>query len=326
MLNRSLHRSVILTHRNGKKKAAVSQLAIFLVAVTPKPRSAWRFERNPALSWWNTTPQLQRLASAFANRRGLLNCVGAVDGEYHRDDDQAASLNLPNILFHPGSHILVRRPDATSLAYRNRKGYDSIILQAVVASDMSFLDIDVGWPGAVHDQRVFENSPFATIIHSGILDRCHLTSDDGTKIPLYIVADAGYKLTSHVMTPVKRDHVLTDAEEVYNLVHSSTRMPVEIGFGFLKGMWRLTTSVHCAQVDLERRVRDVACCVGLQNFLIRHDGLIEDENLRNPTFDDWTESPDVPGAYSDEINQERLGAAVERKRAKLIRQSLFASL
>jgi hypothetical protein len=194
---------------------------------------------------------------------------------------------------------------------------------------MSFLDVDIGWPGAVHDQRVFENSHLATTIHSGMLDRCHLTAFDGTKIPLYIVADAGYKLTRHVMTPVKRDHTLTDAEELYNFAQSSTRMPVEIGFGLLKGMWRLTTSIHCAQVDLERRVRDVSCCVGLQNFLIMHDGIVEDENLKNPIFDDLTNLPDVAGSewtggYSEAVNA--TGKAVERKLAKQIRQCLIDSL
>jgi hypothetical protein len=225
-----------------------------------------------------------------------------------------------------GSHIVVRRPDATSLAYRNRKGYDSIVLQAVVAADHSFLDIDIGWPGAVHDQRVFDNSGFSKVLLS-TLDRCHLTSPKGTRIPLFIVADAGYRLSPNVMTPVKRDHHLTSAEERYNFVQSSTRMTVEMAFGFLKGMWRLTTSINCAQVDLARRVRDVSCCAGLHNFLIRHDGLVSNEDLRNPVFDEFTDLPDAVNVQQAPAN----AAAAEmphqvKLRAKKIRDCLIDSL
>ena len=95
-------------------------------------------------------------------------------------------------------------------------------------------------------------------------------------------------------------------------------------------MWRLTTSVNCAQVDLDRRVRDISCCVGLQNLLIRHDGILEDKELRNPVFDDWTDSPDILQLACEhgQGNVERCSAvkALERKKAREIRQCLIESL
>ncbi|XP_044591911.1 putative nuclease HARBI1 [Cotesia glomerata] len=42
--------------------------------------------------------------------------------------------------------------------YRNRKGYFSLNVQAIVGSRMEFLDIDPEWPGSAHDSRIFQNS------------------------------------------------------------------------------------------------------------------------------------------------------------------------
>ncbi len=97
-------------------------------------------------------------------------------------------------------------------------------MQALFASDLSILDIDVGWPGAVHDNRVFENSSLAALLQQGLLDRNHIHFGNST-IPFYIFADAGYRQSKHVITPVKNDHKLTSLEESFDFYHSSTRMP-----------------------------------------------------------------------------------------------------
>ena len=57
-----------------------------------------------------------------------------------------------------GCHIPIRPPLLNHTGYYNRKGWYSIIIQAVVDSDYLFRDIYVGWPGSVHDARVFANS------------------------------------------------------------------------------------------------------------------------------------------------------------------------
>ena len=57
-----------------------------------------------------------------------------------------------------GSHIPVRAPTLNHTDYYNRKGWYSIIIQAVVDHNYIFRDVCIGWPGSVHDARVFANS------------------------------------------------------------------------------------------------------------------------------------------------------------------------
>ena len=57
-----------------------------------------------------------------------------------------------------GSHIPIIRPDESESDYYNRKGYYSIIVQGMVDFRGLFMDVYIGWPGKVHDARVFSNS------------------------------------------------------------------------------------------------------------------------------------------------------------------------
>ena len=57
-----------------------------------------------------------------------------------------------------GTHIPIISPQENPSDYYNRKGFHSIIMQAVVDFRGLFLDTYIGWPGKVHDARVFSNS------------------------------------------------------------------------------------------------------------------------------------------------------------------------
>lgn len=68
-----------------------------------------------------------------------------------------------------GSHIPIIRPDESASDYYNRKGYYSIIMQAMVDFRGLFMDVYIGWPGKVHDARVFVNSALYQKATSGTL-------------------------------------------------------------------------------------------------------------------------------------------------------------
>ena len=76
--------------------------------------------------------ELQSIVDGFESKWNFPQCIGAIDG----------------------SHIPIIAPKDNPLDYYNRKGYHSVILQALVDHEYKFLDVYVGWPGSVHDARV----------------------------------------------------------------------------------------------------------------------------------------------------------------------------
>ena len=84
-----------------------------------------------------TRQDIETEVAAFFKHAGFPQVVGAVDG----------------------CHVAILAPNENPADYVNRKGFYSIILQGLVDSDYLFRDVYVGWPGKVHDSRVFKNSP-----------------------------------------------------------------------------------------------------------------------------------------------------------------------
>ena len=78
--------------------------------------------------------EVQEKIDGFESRAGFPQVVGTVDG----------------------CHVPINiGPEQCPDDYINRKGFHSLILQGLVDCDYRFLDICVGWPGKVHDARVF---------------------------------------------------------------------------------------------------------------------------------------------------------------------------
>ena len=95
---------------------------------TGRGRKNWKyFEAGESLNTVN---------NGFEHKWGFPQCVGAIDG----------------------CHVPISAPLMNHTDYYNRKGWYSMIIQAIVDHDYIFRDICVGWPGSVHDARVFANS------------------------------------------------------------------------------------------------------------------------------------------------------------------------
>ena len=43
------------------------------------------------------------------------------------------------------------------LLYKSRKCKTTVKVQAVATMELCFIDVSVGWPGAMHDSRIFRN-------------------------------------------------------------------------------------------------------------------------------------------------------------------------
>ncbi|KAJ3581651.1 hypothetical protein NHX12_019472 [Muraenolepis orangiensis] len=160
--------------------------------------------------------KLEEMATFFNNRWRAPQCVGAIDG----------------------SHIPVIAPEVCAPDYYNRKGWHSIVLQAVVDGKGMFWDVCVGYPGSMHDARVLRQSHLWDDLGSGEFLSQKKVNISGCDVGYYLIGDPAYPLQKWLMKPFSDTGRLTREQHTYNYRLSSARSVVEMCFGRLKGRWR----------------------------------------------------------------------------------------
>lgn len=95
--------------------------------------------RNRFISWPNNASRLQAIKDGFEEKQGFPNCCGALD---------VTHINIE--LLYGETHVH---------GFDRNKRY-SMSIQAVVDSQMRFLDVMAGMPGCCNDIRVLRNSKF----------------------------------------------------------------------------------------------------------------------------------------------------------------------
>ena len=185
---------------------------------------------------------LREIIEGFCTHWGFPQTVGAIDG----------------------THIPILRPQESASDYYNRKGYYSIIMQALVDHRGLFMDIYSGWPGKVHDARVFVNSAlYRKAINNKLLpdwseNLC------GVEVPLIILGDPAYPALPWLMKPYVENAQTSPEAKYFNYRQSRARMVVENSFGRLKGRWRcLLKRMDC---QLQNVNKIVGSCVVLHNI------------------------------------------------------------
>lgn len=118
--------------------------------------------------------RLKLVVDSFQSKWGIPQCVGANDA----------------------MHIPKMAPKDGPLDYYNRKDYHSVVMQAIVDHEYKFLDVYIGWAGSVHDACVLTNSGLFASCDSGAFPPNWPKVIDQTSIPLFIIADPAYRLTS----------------------------------------------------------------------------------------------------------------------------------
>lgn len=196
---------------------------------------------------------------AFEEKLGFPQAAGAIDG----------------------THIPILRPAGESaIDYFNRKGFYSIIMQALVDHRGVFMDICVGWPGKVHDARVFSNSTLYQRGQAGTLLPAWTRQIGFIQVPLCILGDPAYPALTWLMKAYPEHQNMTVRQINYNYRLSRARMVVENAFGRLKGRWRCLLKRNDCSAD---NVITVVCaCVVLHNIC----ELFQDECLEEWTVTD----------------------------------------
>jgi hypothetical protein len=103
--------------------------------------------------------------------------------------------------------------------YFNRKRDYSIHCQGIIDHNGLFTDYAIGFPGSVHDARVYCNSKL-------FINKANLFQGDD-----FILGDSAYPLSSFCITPFRPAQ---GCQKLFNELHSAHRIVVEHAFGCLK--------------------------------------------------------------------------------------------
>lgn len=204
------------------------------------------------------------------------DCVGAIDG----------------------THIPVIVPKDKLVQYTCRKGITTQNVMACCDFDMVFTFVLAGWPGSVHDMRVFDSAMSTyshkfphppTGTHIGANDfqfsnslYVHLQGIGG--VGKYYLVDSGYTNRPGYLAPYKGSkyplpefqsgHEPEGKKELFNYAHSSLRNVIERSFGVLKMKWQILQ--HMPSYPPETQKQIIVACFALHNF-IRLSGLVDDD-------------------------------------------------
>ncbi|XP_070175895.1 putative nuclease HARBI1 [Littorina saxatilis] len=203
---------------------------------------------------WPQRHELPSLAEKFEERGGIAGVVGAIDGTY---------ICIPGPSIHRGSYV-------------NRKGHPRFQLQVVCSKDLLFLDVVTGWPGSVHDSRVFRNCPLKERLETGLLPPGY-----------HLLGDSAYQLTPYLMVPFRNNGNLNIVERTWNR-------------GNLNIVERTWNRAHSSTRVSDIPVVIFAACL-LHNFVILNAGVDEDDiELGDPGEDE--RDPDDPEHYENAEN------------------------
>jgi len=149
------------------------------------------------------------------------------------------------------THIKLQSPSRMDgELYRNRKGFFSLNVQALVNSNLEFMDIVARWPGSSHDSNIFDNSRLKARMEILEFPDC------------VILGDSGYALSNYLLTPLANP--ITRGERLYNESHIRTRNVIERTFGIWKR--RFPVLFFGIRLKMETTMAVIQSCAILHNI------------------------------------------------------------
>ncbi|GBG69070.1 hypothetical protein CBR_g3768 [Chara braunii] len=179
------------------------------------------------------------------------------------------------------THMYVDKPaNAPSENYFDQKQQFSVVAQVVVDLDMRILDVFMGYPGSVHDQRVLRNSSLFRRAEAGELFVAELVLlPGGVSTTGYLLGDNGYSPRTWMVIPYGGTDQAGDIG-LFDTRQKTTRGVVERAFGRLKGMWRLFLRHHKTNMDSLPQ-QFLAVCI-IHNLLLEAGIPFDDSVLLEP--------------------------------------------
>ena len=135
--------------------------------------------RNEYIEFPTTVAETMRCIETFTDKSRLPNIVGAIDG----------------------THIKIVAPRDSAVDYFSRNQQHDFIIQAIADSKGLFLDFAAGYPGSIHDARVYRNSSLYLRASNGDIFKEPVERIGITDIQPYLVGDSAYPISPWLMKP-----------------------------------------------------------------------------------------------------------------------------
>ena len=193
-----------------------------------------------------------KTAEQFQQRFGFPQVIGCVDG----------------------THIPIRQPSENARDYFSYKMCYSLNCQAICDAYGLFTNVEIRWPGSVHDARVFANCEVQKRFSSGKSKLYHKELVPGEEtVPQILLGDPAYPLLHYMMK--EYDHCKSQEQVVFNQMLRSARNQIECAFGRLKARWRIL--LRPMDIPIGQVPKIIYACFVLHNFCEKEK---EDVDLR----------------------------------------------
>lgn len=227
---------------------------------------------------WPTDQARTFVHEGFKAIGGIEDIIGAIDGTHF---------------------ILQNAPQKDKELYFTRKKRYALHCQGIVDFRGIFTSYDVGWPGSVHDAKVYRHSSF-------YLNKSLLIKEND-----FLIGDSAYPLSPFLIKPYSKPN---NEQKAFNQIFSSHRIVVEHTFGRLKNRFMGIREISIKKISTAINLID--CAIVLHNYL-------------ELAGDIWEEQGDNDNFTNDDdsyYSEDELKRAGETKREWVMRKLFTSSI